>query len=123
MRTRYVIAIVMTCMLSMIVILVVTLLTIEGRTGPSKEALLVSQVQAKYPESSNWPAKTIVSIAKDTCFQLDSGATIRSTINNIAARYPVGAEADYDLIAFTMVTGIRELCPQHIDKAEEFAKQ
>lgn len=113
----------MACMLSMIAVLVVTLLVIEGRTGPSREALLVSQVQAKYPESTNWPSRTIINIARDTCSQLDSGATIRSTINNIAARYPVGAEADYDLIAFTMVTGIRELCPQHIDKAKEFAKQ
>lgn len=124
MRTRYVIAIVMACMLSMIVILVVTVLAIDRRyAGPSKEELLVSQVQGKYPEASNWPGKTIVNIARDTCSQLDSGATMRSTINSIAVRYPVGAEADYDLLAFTMVTGIRELCPQHIDKAKEFAKQ
>jgi hypothetical protein len=108
-------------MLGMLAVIAMTLLAIDS--GPSKEELLVSEVQGKYPESTNWPGKTIVNIAKDTCSQLDDGATMRGTINSIALKYPVGAEADYDLIAFTMVTGIRELCPQHLDKAREFAKQ
>jgi len=46
---------------------------------------------------------------------------MEATINRIAVKYPVGAESDYNLIGFTMVTGIKELCPQHIDEARRFA--
>jgi hypothetical protein len=91
-------------------------------TGPSKEELLIVQVHGKYPESNNWPDNTIINIAKDTCTSLDRGDSMASTIYGIASKYPVGAESDYDLIAFTMVTGITELCPQHTDKAKEFAR-
>lgn len=100
-----------------------TLLMVDRhKTGPTKEELLVSQVQGKYPQAADWPADTIIKIAKDTCASLDSGDSMGNTISTIASKYPVGAESDYDLIAFTMVTGIQELCPQHIDKAREFSR-
>jgi len=109
-------------MLAMLAVIGITLMLVSRQQdGPTREELLVSQVQGKYPQATNWPANTIVNIAKDTCAELDSGATMGSTINSIAVKYPVGAEADYDLIAFTMVTGIQELCPQHLDKAREFS--
>lgn len=122
MRTWHIVLVVGLCILGMLTVIGVTLLVIDRKTtGPTKEELLVSQVQGKYPQSTNWPADTIVKIAKDTCGSLDRGATMGDTINAVALRYPAGAEADYDLIAFTMVTGIQELCPQHIDKAREFS--
>ena len=116
MRTRHVIAIVMTIMLAMIVVLVMTLLAIEGRPGPSKEAVLVSQVSGKYPEASYWPGYTIVNIAKETCAQLNAGVAINDTFKKLSIQYPVGAEPDYEMIAYTMTTGVREFCPQHLDQ-------
>lgn len=121
MKTWQVVAIVGACITGMLVVIAFTLLAVDTEKAPTKEQLLISQVHGKYPESTNWADQTIVNIAKDTCAQLDEGNSVGNTIIGIARKYPAGAEADYDLIAFTMVTGIRELCPQHLDKAREFA--
>jgi len=119
----HVIIIVNLCLLGIILVGAATLYLTSRMTThePTPEEMLVSEVQLKYPESTNWPAKTILNIARGTCQSLDRGATIQQTINEMAAKYPAGAEADYDLIAYTMATGIKELCPQHKQQAREFS--
>lgn len=122
MKTWHIVLIVVSCMLTILAVAGITILMIDrSKTGPTKEEVVVSQVHNKYPESTNWPEGTIVKIARETCADLDRGDSMQVTIMNIATRYPAGAESDYDMIAFTMVTGIKELCPQHVDKAREFA--
>src|ERR1700750_2980925 len=114
MKTWKIVTIVFSCVLAISAVVGITLLMIDRHsTDVTKEELLVSEVQGKYPEATNWPTNTIVNIAKDTCQALDQGATMSNTINAIAIKYPADAESDYDLIAFTMITGINDLCPQH----------
>jgi hypothetical protein len=128
MKTRYIVLVVVACVVAMLSVIAVTLLVVDRQTGAvsgtpgvTKEEVVVSQIHNKFPETTNWPEGTIVNIAKDTCASLDRGESFDNVIYSVMTKHMTVAEQSPDATAAAMVAGIKELCPQHSDKARMFA--
>ena len=103
----------------MICITVGTVTIMNNRsTGPSADNRIIVQVRKENPQT-RLSDEDIVSIAKNTCSELDNGISMENVVIGVASRYSYNS--DYNALASSMVYGIKEICPRHIDKAKEFA--
>ena len=108
--------------IAMLAVIAMTLFVISQKpTEPTPEQLLVAHVHGKYPETANGNDNEIIYVAQTTCQHLDAGDSVESIIMLVSSKYLYGPEPDFDMIGYTMVEGVNQLCPRNIDKMREYA--
>lgn len=122
MKTWQVAVICLWAAISIVAVGTMVFLVSSAESHPTKEELLVSDVHANFPATTDTPNSRIINIAKDTCQSFDNGLSVQDAVRIIKNKYPVTIEQDYDMYSYTMVQGVTYLCPQYNDKVREFSK-